>query len=265
MMKTAIAIGAHPDDIEFMMSETLLLVKNAGYEIHYMNLASGNCGSIEHNSEQTRKIRIREGKNAAEILGAHYHLPLCNDLEIMYDTKVLRRLTATIREVKPHIVLTHSPSDYMEDHTNTCRLFVTATFARAMPNFRSSPARKTQNYDCTVYHCIPHGLTDSLRRKIVAGAFVNTTSIHETKLVALKAHKSQQSGLNVSQKLNSYLKLMEENSIKIGLMSKKFKHAEGWRRHLSYGFCTPDADPLTELGKDYLINEEYEQRLEKGD
>ena len=34
-----------------------------------------------------------------------------------------------IREVKPGIVLTHSPQDYMEDHTNTCRLVTTAAFA----------------------------------------------------------------------------------------------------------------------------------------
>ncbi|MDQ6630443.1 MAG: PIG-L family deacetylase, partial [Verrucomicrobiota bacterium] len=33
-MKTAFAIAAHPDDIEFMMAGTLLLLKNAGYEIH---------------------------------------------------------------------------------------------------------------------------------------------------------------------------------------------------------------------------------------
>lgn len=262
MMKTAIAIGAHPDDIEFMMSGTLLLLKNRGYEIHYMNIASGNCGSIEYNAEKTRKIRIREGEKAAEILGAHYHLPLCDDLEIMYDLKLLRRLAAKIREVKPRILLTHSPSDYMEDHTNTCRLVVTAAFARSMPNFGSLPSRVTENYDCTVYHCLPHGLTDNLRRRIVAGAFVNTTSVHEIKLEALKAHESQQSWLNASQKLNSYLKLMEDNSIKIGLMSKKFKHAEGWRRHLHYGFCAPDADPLQDLCGDYLMNEEYERSLE---
>ena len=42
----AFAIGAHPDDIEFYMAGTLLLLKQAGCEIHYMNLASGNCGSV---------------------------------------------------------------------------------------------------------------------------------------------------------------------------------------------------------------------------
>jgi N-acetylglucosamine malate deacetylase 1 len=41
-MGSAIAVAAHPDDIEFMMAGTLLLLKRAGYEIHYFNLLSGN-------------------------------------------------------------------------------------------------------------------------------------------------------------------------------------------------------------------------------
>src|SRR4051812_24643145 len=99
--KVALAVVAHPDDIEFMMAGTLLLLKKAGYDIHYMNLSCGNCGSVEYDSATTKKIRLKEGKRAAQILGAHFHPPLCNDLEIFYDLKTLRRLAAVIREVKP--------------------------------------------------------------------------------------------------------------------------------------------------------------------
>lgn len=262
-MKSAIAIAAHPDDIELMMAGTLLLLKNAGYVIHYLNLSSGNVGSIEHDSETTKKIRLEEAKKAAQILGAHFHPPFCNDLEIFYDLKTLKQLAAVIRDVKPNIVLTHSPSDYMEDHTNTCRLAVTAAFARGMQNFETVPSIQAENYDCTIYHALPHTLRDNLRRRIIAGAFVNTASVHETKLEALKAHHSQQSWLDVSQKMNSYLQAMEDISLQVGQMSKKFKHAEGWRRHLHFGFCAPDTDPLKDLGNDYLINEEYERNLDK--
>ena len=260
-MKSAIAIAAHPDDIEFMMAGTLLQLKKAGYEIHYLNLSGGNCGSVEYDSDTIRKIRLEEGKKAAEILGAHFHPPFCNDLEIFYELDTLRRLATIIREVKPSIVLTHSPEDYMEDHTNTCRLAVTATFARGMPNFKSIPSQPTENYDCTVYHALPHTLHDPLRRQIIPGSFVNTTSVYDQKMEALKAHKSQQNWLDVSQKLNSYLQTMENISRAVGRMSKKFEHAEGWRRHLHFGFCAPDADPLQELGKDFILNDEYERNL----
>ncbi len=260
-MKTAIAIAAHPDDIELMMAGTLLQLKSYGYEIHYLNLSCGNVGSVEFDSETTKKIRLKEAQKAAEILGAHFHPPFCNDLEIFYDEKLLRRLASIIREVKPNIVLTHSPVDYMEDHVNTSRLAVTATFARGMPNFRTVPPEKSADYNCTIYHALPHTLRDPLRKKIIAGAFVNTSRVQEQKLAALRCHKSQQNWLDVSQKLNSYLQTMEDISLEVGNMSRKFKYAEGWRRHLHFGFCAHDHDPLTDLGNDYFIHEDYEKYL----
>ncbi len=262
--KIALAIAAHPDDIEIMMAGTLLLLQKAGYETHYMNVANGNCGSVETDSATTARIRLREAKEAAKILGVHFHPPICNDMEILYDLKTLRRLSAIIREVKPNILLTHPPADYMEDHTNTCRLAVAAAFTRAMPNFESIPARRTENYDCAIYHASPHSLLDNLRRRVVPGVYVNTTSVHAKKMEALKAHQSQQSWLDASQKMNSYLQTSEDISRFVGKMSKKFKHAEGWRRHLHYGYCSGDADPLQELGDDYLVNHEYERNLKKG-
>ena len=137
----AIAIGAHPDDIEFYMAGTLLLLQRAGWEIHYLNVANGCCGSVQYNACQLARIRLDEAKRAAKVLGAHFHPPICNDMEIVYDLKLVRRIAAVIREVKPTVILTHPPVDYMEDHTNTCRIVVTAAFAHAMPNFRSLPPR----------------------------------------------------------------------------------------------------------------------------
>jgi len=261
--KVVIAIGAHPDDIEFYMAGTLLLLQKAGYEAHYMNIASGNCGSTEYNGTTTRSIRNTEARNAAKLLGAEFHSGLTDDLEIIYSLELLRALAGIIREVKPNIVLTHSPQDYMEDHTNTCRLAVTAAFARGMTNFKTTPQRPPGNYEVTVYHAMPHGLRDGLRRRVTPGAFVNTTSVHKTKHEALAAHKSQQSWLDRSQGLNSYLLAMEDISLEVGRMSKRFKHAEGWRRHLHYGFCSAESDPLRQaLGSKHLLNKKYERELE---
>src|SRR5712691_5794055 len=194
--KVAIAIGAHPDDIEFYMAGTLLMLKKAGYQIHYFNVSSGNCGSVEYNSAAIRSIRNTEARAAAKILGAHFHPGLAEDLEILYRLDLLRGLAAVIREVKPKIILTHPPQDYMEDHTNTCRLAVMAAFARGMPNFKSTPARPTADYPVTIYHSMPHGLCDQLRHRVVPGAFANTTSVHNIKRDALASHKSQQQWLD---------------------------------------------------------------------
>jgi len=260
--KTALAIGAHPDDIEFYMAGTLLLLKKAGFEIHYLNVASGNCCSVQYNGAATRAIRNTEARAAAKILGAEFHPSLTDDLEIYYRPDLLRSLAAVIREVKPSILLTHPPEDYMEDHTTTCRLAVTAAFTRGMPNFKSNPSRPVADYEVTIYHSMPHGLCDTLRRRVTPGLFVNTMSVHKIKHDALSEHKSQQNWLDVSQKLNSYLFAMEDMSLEVGRLSRRFKHAEGWHRHLHFGFCAEETDPLSDvLGRNCLINRAFERSL----
>lgn len=264
-MPSAIAIFAHPDDIEFVAAGTLLQLKRCGWETHYLNVSTGNCGSVKFSAAQTRRVRLGEAKAAAKLLDAQFHPPMADDLEITYDLKLLRRLAAIIRAVKPAIVLTHSPQDYMEDHMNTCRLTVTAAFAHCIPNFVSTPQRPAYFHDTTIYHAMPHGLCGPLRQRIIPGAFVNTTAVHAAKLKALAAHHSQQAWLDVSQGMNSYLRSMEDMSRQVGKLSKKFKFAEGWRRHLHLGFAANDVDPLgSALGKDHLVNHAYEARLRRG-
>ena len=261
----ALAIAAHPDDIEFSMAGTLLLLREAGWTIHYLNLASGNCGSLVHSSARTRAIRRNEARYAARLLGAVYHPSFRDDLEIFYDDRLLRQVAAVIREVQPAILLTHSPQDYMEDHATTCRVAVTAAFARGAPNYRTRPPRRATDQEITLYHTLPHGLEDGLRRRIVPGAFVNTTSVHARKRAALAAHASQAAWLDASQGMDSYLRTMDDMSRAVGRMSKVFAHAEGWRRHSHLGFCGPAADPLrAALGPNYRVNRAYERLRRRG-
>ena len=93
---------------------------------------------------------------------------------------------------------------------------------------------------------------------------MNTTPVSVRQVEALAAHQSQQDWLDVSQGMNSYVKAGEKISRMLGKLSKKFKFAEGWRRHLHFGFSSEELDPLKEaLGKNYLINQKYERALEK--
>jgi len=265
MNPVVMAVAAHPDDIEFMMAGTLLLLHDAGWSVHYLNLASGNCGSMEHPSAVVRRMRAREAQEACRVLGAKWHPPLVDDLEIFYDLQTIQRLAAVIREVNPRILLVPSPQDYMEDHTNACRLAVSAAFVRGMPNVKTRPARAPVDGPVTVYHAMPHGLRDPLRRRIIPGAFVNTTRVHERKKAALAAHQSQKRWLDATQGMDSYLRVMENFSLELGRISRRYRHAEGWRRHLHYGFCNEEDDPLRDaLGRNYKINQEYERCLERG-
>jgi len=262
---TAIAIAAHPDDIEFHMGGTLLKLGQAGYETHYFCLANGCCGSTEYSARRAAAIRLDEAREGARLLGAKFHPPITNDMEVTYRIPLLRRVAAVVRAVNPRIVLTHSPADYMEDHTAACRLAVTAAFARGMPNFKTIPPRRSTPAEVTVYHAMPHGLRDPLRRRVIPGSFVNISAVADRKLESICAHRSQQRWLEESQGIASFQATVHASWAEVGGLSGRFKFAEGWRRHLHLGFCAANADPLAEaLGPDHLLNEAYERALEAG-
>jgi LmbE family N-acetylglucosaminyl deacetylase len=251
--RRALAIAAHPDDVEFVMAGTLILLHEAGWRIHCLNVASGNLGSMTLSAAQTTRVRTREARAAASVIGATWHAPLCDDLQIFYEDRTLRRLCAIVRDVEPTIILTHSPQDYMEDHMNTSRLAVTAAFARGVPGYRTIPRRAFVRTPVTIYHATPHGLRDGLRRQVMPGAFVDTTAVHQLKRAALACHESQQTWLDATQGMASYLRAMDEFSRALGKLSRRFRCAEGWRRHSHLGFCDEGADPLREaLGRRYL-------------
>lgn len=135
---------------------------------------------------------------------------------------------------------------------NTSRLAVTAAFARGVPGYRTTPARRAVQGPVTVYHASPHGLSDGLRRRVLPDAFVDTTRVHERKRAALACHASQQQFLEATQGMDNYLGTMDEFSRVMGRLSRRFRHAEGWRRHSHLGFCDERADPLrSALGRRY--------------
>lgn len=264
--RVVLAVAAHPDDIEFLMAGTLLLLGNAGWELHYANLATGNCGSHVFSPARTRRVRRGEAREAARRLGAQWHPPLVDDAEIFYEDRLLRRVAALVREVRPSIVLTHSPQDYMEDHMNASRVAVTAAFVRGMPNYRTLPARPAVSGECTVYHALPHGLCDGLGRPVLPESFVNTTSVQAAKRQALAAHESQKAWLDATQGMDSYLDAMDDMARVVGRMSRRFRFAEGWRRHAHLGFCAATADPLREaLGGLCQPNPAYRRGLAETD
>jgi N-acetylglucosamine malate deacetylase 1 len=248
----ALAVGAHPDDIEFLMAGTLILLREAGWGVHYLNVANGNLGSLTMSAAETARVRRREAQAAARLLRATWHPPLCNDLQIFYDDRTLRRLCAVVRDVRPTVILTHSPQDYMEDHMNASRLAVTAAFARGARNYRSLPSRTAALFPVTIYHACPHGLRDQLRQLMTPDAYVDTSSVQDAKRAALACHASQREWLDATQGFDSYLQAMDDFSAELGRMSGRRRHAEGWRRHSHLGFCDEAADPLREhLGTKY--------------
>jgi LmbE family N-acetylglucosaminyl deacetylase len=173
-----------------------------------------------------------------------FHESICNDLEVFYDKPTLARVASVIREVAPEIILTHAPVDYMEDHTNVCRLAVSGAFTRGMPNCPVEPPRPIVDQKTTVYHAQPYSHRDPLGRVVEPHFYVDVSSLVPRKRAMLALHASQKRWLDESQGLDSYLDTMTELDAELGRMSCVFQHAEGWRRHLHLGFCGAEDDPL---------------------
>ena len=128
-----------------------------------------------------------------------------------------------------------------------------AAFARGMPNFTPEPPRPPVAQQVTVYHAQPYSHHDPLGRPVEPQLFVDVSNLVDRKIELLKHHASQKRWLDESQGHDSYLEALRELDEACGRMSGLFTAAEGWRRHLHWGFCGPKDDPLSEALKGNVL------------
>ncbi len=242
---TVFALGCHPDDIEFMMAGTLLLLRRSGWSVHMMNLANGSCGTTTLPASEITAVREREARASSRMVDAVYHAGLVNDIEVFYDDALIRKVTAILRRARPDVLLLPSPEDYMEDHMITARIGATAAFCRGMRNYASIPEVEAVSHDVTLYHALPYGLTDGLGRPVPADLYVDVAEVLELKGRMLACHESQKDWLDRSQGLGSYIETMKVMSREVGRLSGRFSFAEGWRRRSHLGYSSAKIDPLT--------------------
>lgn len=249
-----LALVAHPDDIEFMMAGTMLMLQARGWAIHYMTIADGCCGSAVDDAPTIAAKRRGECQASCKLVGAQWHPSICHDLEVFHTWDIISQVLSVIRDVKPKVILTQSPDDYMEDHINSCRIAVTAAFCRGMLNAPCTPQREPIQDDVVVYHAIPHGLMNPFRKLIEPEFFVNVEPMMQKKWDMLACHKSQKEWLDVSQGMDAYQLTMREFMGNLGKRSGKFKYAEGFRRRSWLGYSAREIDPIKEvLGEDNVI------------
>lgn len=246
-MRRALAIAAHPDDIEFMMAGTLIRLKQAGWEIHYLNVCQGGLGTDQLPMDEIGSIRRGEALAACEKIGAVFHESMAQDLAVFYEKGLLAQVAAAVREIAPEVILTHYPFDYMEDHSVVSRLAVSAAFTRSMVNFETDPQQPPTTQPVALYHSMPYGLRDPLRRPVTPDFHVNISDMIALKTEMLACHKSQKEWLDVSQGQDTYLGSLRKMAAEMGTQSGQYEYAEGWIRHLHLGLGPEEFDPLAEL------------------
>ena len=164
-----LAIGAHPDDIEFGCGGTLLKYARQGHEVFLLVVTDGSQGG-------EGAIRRQEQEAAARILRAvklfRGEYP---DTAIPLDQESIRRVERVILEVQPDFIFVHYQDDTHQDHRNLSVATITATRYTRNVLFFEGPT--TQNFSPNV--------------------FVDIDTILEDKIAALQAHASQVHKTNI--------------------------------------------------------------------
>ncbi len=249
--KLALSLMAHPDDAEFLCAGTLALLHNAGWEIHTATMTPGDCGTAEHSREQISRIRRVEAAKAAAILDGEYHCLECDDCFIMYDRETILKGIRLLREVRPTVVFTTSPSDYMIDHETASKVAQTACFCCGMKNVKTEGVEPYKAVPYLYYADAVEG-KDKLGNKIQAGFYVDIAEVMEVKERMLCQHASQRNWLLVHHKMDEYVQIMKRLGQIRGEEVKR-DYVETFRQHLGHGY-PQDNLLMSELGDAVIVN-----------
>jgi len=138
-----LAVGAHPDDIEFGCGATLAKWAAAGADVQLLVLTDGSKGSWDPTADPAAlaEVRAAEQDTARRALGATtvHHLGAV-DGELTDGPHQQAEVCAVIRAVRPDVVVTHDPwRPYRlhPDHRHGGFLVLDAVVAARDPHFFS--------------------------------------------------------------------------------------------------------------------------------
>lgn len=139
---TVLAIGAHPDDIEFGCGGTLAKWSAGGAVVHHLVCTDGSKGTWDADADTARLVAARESeqRNAAAALGATGTVSFLGyvDGELEHSKEATERIALAIRTLKPDVVLSHDPWKRYRlhpDHRNTGLNVCDAIVAARDPHF----------------------------------------------------------------------------------------------------------------------------------
>ena len=141
-----VAIGAHPDDIEYSCLGTLLKIKERySAQIYYIVLSNGAASYDIEEGQRNKEQQIAFSMSKFDdIIIADF-----NDGYINCNIELIKYLDTVLSEITPDIIITHSPNDTHQDHRAVSKAVISASrFTKKIFFFRSYSA---QCFNPTVY------------------------------------------------------------------------------------------------------------------
>ena len=237
MVPTILSVLAHPDDAEFLCAGTMIrLAREHGWQVHIASMTAGDCGTTEMSPDEISRVRRAEGARAAERIGATYHCLEEKDLLIVYGERALEKVVRLVRALRPEIVLTHSPADYMLDHEMTSSVARAAAFAAAAPKFLCDRGHAAALDKIPhLYYCDAIEGKDLVGRAVELHFLIDISMVMEDKAEALACHASQRDWLRRQHGMDHYLQTMRDWGASRG-KQHGVAFAEGFRQHLGHGY-----------------------------
>jgi bacillithiol biosynthesis deacetylase BshB1 len=173
----ALAVGAHPDDVELGCGGTLLRLKDLGKSVGVVDLTRGELGT-----RGDPVIRAREASAAAEILGLKFRVNLeMEDGNVRANQANRLRLVGVIRRCRPQLIMTHAAFGH-PDHWQAATLVREAAHHSGLARIETDAERYRPSR-------IAYWLEFTQTR--LPDAVVDISSFWEAKERALKAFESQ--------------------------------------------------------------------------
>ncbi len=181
-----LAIGCHPDDLEIGCGGTLALYAKNGHNVFMCHIANGDKGHAVIMPGELGKMRTLEAEAAGSVLGAKkvFNLDIPDLLVDSHNEEHVNLVVEVIRLVRPDVIITHNPDDYMRDHVETSKLVFNASFSSSIPHYDT----KSDSYPVIV----PLFYMDTLAGVgFLPEEYTDITDTIEIKLEALEKHESQ--------------------------------------------------------------------------